>query len=152
MDLDYLTIFKELNGWELITSPDLIQLSNPGTDRGVPEMAAGSPPEMALPRQPDEKASSLQDHRAAGGLSPRQALTPERANPMKIKYDPESDILILLVREDPPVDAVEEPGGVIVSYGEDREAVSVEFLNVSARKLIHPGEVSVTIQAESRHM
>ncbi|MBU1183176.1 MAG: DUF2283 domain-containing protein [Proteobacteria bacterium] len=48
--------------------------------------------------------------------------------------------------EDPPVDAIEEPGGVIVSYGEDKEPVSVEFLNASLRKLIEPGEVSVTLQ------
>ncbi len=43
---------------------------------------------------------------------------------------------------------VEEPGGVIVSYGEDGEPVSVEFLNASARRLILPGEVSVTIHTE----
>jgi hypothetical protein len=45
------------------------------------------------------------------------------------------------------VDAIEEPGGVIVSYGEDGEPVSVEFLNASVRQLVVPGEVSVTIQA-----
>lgn len=35
---------------------------------------------------------------------------------------------------------------MIVSYGEDGEPVSGEFLNASARRLILPGEVSVTIQ------
>jgi hypothetical protein len=49
----------------------------------------------------------------------------------------------------PPVDAIEEPGGVIVSYGEDKEPVSVEFMNASVRKIVLPGEVSVTIQTES---
>lgn len=67
---------------------------------------------------------------------------------MKIRYDPEADVLLLVLREDPPVDALEEPGGVIVSYGEDREPVSVEFLNASLRKLVVPAEVSVTIQAK----
>ena len=71
---------------------------------------------------------------------------------MRIRYDPESDILLLVLREDPPVDAIEEPGGVIVSYGEDGEPVSVEFLNASVRRLILPGEVSVTIQTESLNM
>ena len=47
------------------------------------------------------------------------------------------------------VDAVEELGGVIVSYREDGEPVSVEFLNASARQLVQPGEVSVTLQTES---
>ncbi len=65
---------------------------------------------------------------------------------MRIKYDPEADILLLALRDDPPVDAIEEPGGVIVSYGEDGQPVSVEFLNASARGLIPSGEVSVTLQ------
>jgi len=36
---------------------------------------------------------------------------------MRMRYDPQADVLVLILREDPPVDAVEEPGGVIVSYG-----------------------------------
>jgi len=64
---------------------------------------------------------------------------------MEIRYDPEADVLLLVLRDDPPVDAIEEPGGVIVSYGEDGEPVSVEFMNVSARHLVVPDEVSVTI-------
>lgn len=67
---------------------------------------------------------------------------------MKIKYDPDADVLILVLRDEPPVDAIEEPGGVIVSYGEDREPVSVEFLNAAVRRLIRPSEVCVTIEAK----
>jgi uncharacterized protein YuzE len=68
---------------------------------------------------------------------------------MRIRYDSEADVLLLALRDLPPVDAVEEPGGVIISYGEDGEAVSVEFLHASARHLIRTGEISVTLQAES---
>jgi len=71
---------------------------------------------------------------------------------MKIRYDHEADVLLLLLREDPPIDAVEEPGGVIVSYGEDGEPVSVEFLNASLRRLVVPGEVSVTIQTTGTNL
>jgi uncharacterized protein YuzE len=67
---------------------------------------------------------------------------------MKIRYEPDSDVLIMILREDPPVDAIEEPGGVIVSYGEDKEPVSVELLNASLRKLIQPDDVSVTFQTK----
>ena len=59
---------------------------------------------------------------------------------MRIKYDPDADILIFILRDAPPVDAIEEPGGVIVSYGEDGDPVSVEFLNASARRLISEEE------------
>ena len=68
---------------------------------------------------------------------------------MRIKYDPEADVLLLILREDLPADAIEEPGGIIVSYGEDREPVSIEFLNASVRRLIRSGEVSVTLEAKS---
>ena len=68
---------------------------------------------------------------------------------MKIRYDPEADVMLLLLRDDPPVDAIEEPGGVVVSYGENGEPVSVEFLNFSARQLLLPNEISVTIQMEN---
>ncbi len=69
---------------------------------------------------------------------------------MRIRYDAEADVLLLVLRESPPVDAIEEPGGVIVSYGEDGEPVSVEFLNASIRKIITSGEVSVTLQTKSQ--
>lgn len=68
---------------------------------------------------------------------------------MRIRYDPEADVLLLLFRDAPPVDAVEEPGGVIISYGEDGEPVSIEFLHVSVRHLIRPGEINVTLQTAS---
>ncbi len=67
---------------------------------------------------------------------------------MQIRYSADADVLLVVLRDDPPADAVEEPGGVIVSYGEDGEPVSVEFLNASARRLILPGEVSVPIHTE----
>jgi uncharacterized protein YuzE len=65
---------------------------------------------------------------------------------MKIRYDQDADILLFTLRDEPPVDAIEEPGGIILSYGEDGEPVSVEILNASIRHLIQPGEVSVTLQ------
>jgi uncharacterized protein YuzE len=34
---------------------------------------------------------------------------------MRIRYDSDADVLLFILREDPPVDAIEEPGGVIVS-------------------------------------
>jgi len=67
---------------------------------------------------------------------------------MRIRYDPDSDVVILILREDPPVDSIEEPGGVIVSYGEDKAPVSIELLNASLRKLIQPDDVSVTFQTK----
>jgi uncharacterized protein YuzE len=68
---------------------------------------------------------------------------------MKIRYDSEADVLHIIVRDDPPVEAIEESGGVIVSYGEDKEPVSIEFLNASVRRLVRQGEMSVTMEAKA---
>jgi uncharacterized protein YuzE len=65
---------------------------------------------------------------------------------MKLQYSADADILILILKEAPPVNAISEPGGVIVSYDKSGEPVSVEFLNASKRQLIHPGETSLPIQ------
>jgi len=67
---------------------------------------------------------------------------------MKVHYDREADVLLLKLRDEAPSDAIEEPGGVIVSYGEDGEPVSVEFLNASVRRLIQSGEVTITYEKE----
>ena len=68
---------------------------------------------------------------------------------MQIRYDSEAAVLLLVLRDAPPVDAVEEPGAVIISYGEDGEPVSVEFLNASVRQLIRAGQMNVTLQASN---
>jgi len=68
---------------------------------------------------------------------------------MRVKYDPDADILIFILRDAPPVDAIEEPGGVIVSYGGDGNPVSIEFMNASSRHLIHKEGFSVTLQTKS---
>lgn len=68
---------------------------------------------------------------------------------MNIHYDPKSDILLVALTENPPFDSIEEPGGVIVSYGQDGQPVSVEFMNASSRHLLRSGEVSVTLKASS---
>ena len=67
---------------------------------------------------------------------------------MRIKYDADADVLIVILRDNPPADAIEEPGGVIVSYGEDGEPVSVEFLNASNRQLVRSDEVSTVLQTD----
>ena len=69
---------------------------------------------------------------------------------MKATCDAEADVLCLVLRDEPLLDAVEEPNGVIVSCGEDREPMSVEFLNAAARSVATAGELSMTAQTETR--
>ncbi|MEZ2229009.1 DUF2283 domain-containing protein [Microcoleus sp.] len=64
---------------------------------------------------------------------------------MKVKYDAESDILIFIFRDAFPANAISEPGGVIVSYDENNEPVSIEFLNASKRQLLNPQELMLAI-------
>jgi len=64
---------------------------------------------------------------------------------MKVKYDAEADILIFILRDAFPANAISEPGGVIGSYDETEEPVSIEFLNASKRQLFNPQELILTI-------
>lgn len=64
---------------------------------------------------------------------------------MKVKYDAEADILIFILRDAFLANAISEPGGVIVSYDENDEPVSIEFLNASKRQLLNPQELMLTI-------
>jgi len=64
---------------------------------------------------------------------------------MKIKYDQQTDILTIILRDKFPVNSISEPGGVIISYDETDEPISLEFLNASQRNIIDPEEISLTI-------
>jgi uncharacterized protein YuzE len=68
---------------------------------------------------------------------------------LKIRYDAEADVLLFVLRDIPPVDAVEEPGGIIVSYGKKGVPVSVEFLSASKKGLVENGNVSIILQTKS---
>jgi uncharacterized protein YuzE len=66
---------------------------------------------------------------------------------MKVHYDAESDILMLRLLDQPPSNAIAEPGGIIVSYNDNNEPISIEVLNVSKRQLFNPTEMNSTISA-----
>ncbi|GAB4349467.1 MAG: hypothetical protein Fur0042_16830 [Cyanophyceae cyanobacterium] len=64
---------------------------------------------------------------------------------MQIRYDPEADVLLLILRDSPPIDSIAEPGGIIVSYGDDGEPVSIELLNASKKQWMQPGLANIPI-------
>jgi hypothetical protein len=64
---------------------------------------------------------------------------------MKIKYDQQTDILTIILRDTFPINAISEPGGMIISYDETDEPISLEFLNASQRNIIDPEEIALTI-------
>jgi len=51
---------------------------------------------------------------------------------------------MIVFGDNPPIDAVEEPGGVILSYDEDGSLVSMEILNASKKRIIKKGELNIT--------
>ncbi len=65
---------------------------------------------------------------------------------MKIQYSPDADVLMLILKDDPPVNAIAEPGGIIVSYGESGEPVTVEFLNASQRDIFQPSDSYLRVE------
>ena len=64
---------------------------------------------------------------------------------MKVKYDAEAEFSFSFLQNDLPYEALSEQGGVIVSYNEAQEPVSIEFLNASKRQLFNPSETNLVI-------
>lgn len=50
---------------------------------------------------------------------------------MKIKYSPDSDILMIKFREGIPVDSLDAADGLIAHYGKDGKLLEIEVLDVS---------------------
>ncbi len=64
---------------------------------------------------------------------------------MIVRYDRDADVLLVKLREEPPTDAVEEEGGIVISYDDTGLPVSVEFLNAAKHGLVQPQDPRVTL-------
>jgi uncharacterized protein YuzE len=64
---------------------------------------------------------------------------------MIVRYDRDADVFLVKLREEPPIDAVEEEGGIVISYGDKGLPVSVEFLNASPHGIVQPQDPRVTL-------
>jgi uncharacterized protein YuzE len=64
---------------------------------------------------------------------------------MDVSYRRDTDVLVVRLRDAAVVDVIEQPGGVIVSYGADGAPVSVEFRTAARRGLISPNNLTVTV-------
>lgn len=52
---------------------------------------------------------------------------------MKIKYDPEVDVLSILLSDEPVEESDESKPGVILDYGANGDVVGIEILDASKR-------------------
>lgn len=64
---------------------------------------------------------------------------------MIVRYDSDADLLLIKLRDEPPADAVEESGGVVISYDDEGLPVSVEFLNASEHGFVRRQDPRVTL-------
>jgi uncharacterized protein YuzE len=64
---------------------------------------------------------------------------------MQVKYNAEADVLIFVMKALSPSHAIAATGGIIISYDENSEPVSIEVLNASKRQLFNPNETNLTI-------
>jgi len=65
---------------------------------------------------------------------------------MKVTYDPETDILRILLRDVPVEESDEDKPGVILDYDKDGNMVGLEVLNASQR-VENPRSVDYTVAA-----
>ncbi|AEA47492.1 DUF2283 domain-containing protein [Archaeoglobus veneficus] len=66
---------------------------------------------------------------------------------MKVRYDPEADILYILIKEGEVKDTVEVGEDVFIEYGEDEEIIGIEIWQ--ARKSVIPGIVEYIEKAKT---
>jgi len=50
--------------------------------------------------------------------------------------------------KNPGINAISEPGGMVISYDENEQPISIEFLNASKRELINPQNLQLTISQQ----
>ena len=65
---------------------------------------------------------------------------------MKVTYDPETDVLRILLRDVPVEESDEDKPGVILDYDKDGNMVGLEVLNASQR-VENPRSVDYTVAA-----
>jgi uncharacterized protein YuzE len=63
---------------------------------------------------------------------------------MKVRYDPDVDVLRILLSERPVEESDEEKPGVILDYDKDGNLVGLEILNAS-RRVENPGSVDYAV-------
>ena len=65
---------------------------------------------------------------------------------MKVTYDPEVDVLRILLRESPVEESDEDKPGIILDYDRDGNVVGIEVLNAS-RRVENPRGVEYAVTA-----
>jgi len=65
---------------------------------------------------------------------------------MKVKYDPEADVLSIELSDEPVEDSDESKPGIILDYGMSGNVVGIEVLDASTR-MTNPRSVEYALEA-----
>ena len=68
---------------------------------------------------------------------------------MKVIYDPDSDTLDILFRDEPVAESDELREGLIIDYGKDGRIISVEVLNAS-KHVAKPQAIEYELRSRSK--
>lgn len=63
---------------------------------------------------------------------------------MQIKYSPDTDALIIRLREGKPVDSVDLAEGIIAHYSKDKKILEIEILDAST--VVQMSELNVSLK------
>jgi len=63
---------------------------------------------------------------------------------LQIKYSPDTDALIIQLREGKPVDSVDLAEGIIAHYSKDKKILEIEILDAS--KVVQMNELNVSLK------
>ncbi len=68
---------------------------------------------------------------------------------MKIIYDPNTDSMDILIRDEPVAESDELREGLIIDYGKDGKIVSVEILNAS-QNVTEPQAITYELRGRNK--
>lgn len=63
---------------------------------------------------------------------------------MQIKYSPDADALVIMLRNGVPVDSVDLSEGIIAHYSKDKKILEIEILDAS--KTVQMSELNISLK------
>lgn len=67
---------------------------------------------------------------------------------MKVYYDPKHDVMYIEFSDRNVVDTIEVEDGILIDYGENKEIVGIEIIDVSRRLKANLQEITIRLEPQ----
>lgn len=67
---------------------------------------------------------------------------------MKVHYDPKQDVMYIEFSDKNVVDTIEVENGILIDYGENKEIVGIEIIDVSRKLKTNLHEITIRLELQ----